>query len=494
MSECVVTTSAGRVQGAVKGAVRVFKGVPYAAAPVGARRFGLPEAAQSWDGVRPAIEPGPTAPWLMRPFDELDIRPLVGEGWRKGDEYLNANIWAPDTDSSGLPVMVFIHGGAFVAGCNEAPVISGEGFARSGVVCVTINYRLGVDGFMVIDGVPTNLGLRDQIFALQWVRENARAFGGDPDNITVFGESAGAMSIASLVGSPFARGLFRRAIIQSGHGEMVRTIPVARRLTRRMAKLLKVRPDAGGFAKPSAEKALLALEKVQMPLPGIDLREADGREPAYGLSRFLPVTGDDLLPEPTNEALRKGAGSDIDILIGANREEMNLYFVPTGVKKKINGLLARIFLGKSMKGAGRMLRAYGLGRRGVKAGQALADAMHDLVFRLPVRRFAAAHRGRTWVYEFDWRSSAFNGELGACHAMDVPFVFDTIDVCSGPKGFVGENPPQGLADRVHGLWVAFARGEDLPWSQYDDATRQVFSLEKGLAERDVEMPAERLGA
>ncbi|NEX93448.1 carboxylesterase family protein [Caulobacter sp. 17J65-9] len=491
MEERIVALPQGQIRGTAEGGVARFLGVPYAAAPVGARRFKAPAPAEPWVGVRDCTRYGPNAPQISKPFPEIEIATLVGEGWRKGDDYLNLNVWAPDGPGGERPVMVFIHGGAFIGGANDAPVHDGGGFARSGVVCIAINYRLGIDGFLPIEGVPTNLGLRDQIAALQWVRDNAARFGGDPDNVTVFGESAGAMSVANLLASPLAEGLFRRAIVQSGHGEMVRTLPVARKVTRRLAKLLKIKPTLEGFRSVPFEAGLAALDKVSAPLPGIDLREPNGREPSYGLSRFLPVIGDDVLPEHPHAALAKGAGSKVEVLVGTNREEMNIYFVPTGVREKASGLLAWFFLAKSTPRARDLLKAYGLGRKGVRGGDALSEATHDVVFRLPARRFAQAHQGRTWFYEFDWRSPACGGELGACHALELPFVFDTLACATGPRGFVGENPPQGLADRAHGLWVTFASGRDLPWPAYAHGSRDVYSMAKGYASADADMPAAR---
>ena len=181
--------------------------------------------------------------------------------------------------------MVFIHGGGFVVGSKDAPVQDGTAFARDGVILVAINYRLGIDGFLPIPGVPTNLGLRDQIAALAWVRDNIARFGGDPGNVTVFGESAGAMSIANLVVSPLATGLFRRAIIESGHGGMTRDIPVARRLVDKVAKLLRIPADMAGFASVSPGDRLLdAVERVNKPTTRLNLRDAQGREPVFGIS------------------------------------------------------------------------------------------------------------------------------------------------------------------------------------------------------------------
>jgi para-nitrobenzyl esterase len=493
MTDPIVTLPSGQVRGVRNGDVSRFLGVPYAAAPVGDLRFAAPAEAPAWPGVRDATQPGPTAPQMVRDFPGLDIKPLIGDGWSSGDDYLTVNVWTPDqagdAAAPGLPVMVFIHGGAFALGSGHASVQDGTAFARSGVVLMSINYRLGVDGFLPIDGAPTNLGLRDQIAALKWIKANAAAFGGDGGNITVFGESAGAMSIADLVASPLAQGLFQKAIIQSGHGSMVRTIAVTRRLTAKIAKAMGVRPDLAGFRTLSAQQCVDAVEKAQTPTFRVNLRDAGGREPAYGLSKFLPVYGDDVLPDHPLDALAKGVGSDIHVLIGANAEEMNLYFVPTGVREKVNGLLARLIVGRSIPRAGAILKAYGLGKRGSKAGEVMTRAMSDLVFRHPVRRFAAAHKGRTHLYDFAWRSPASGGQLGACHGIEMPFVFDTLATCTGPQGLAGEAPPQALADSVHKVWVDFAKTGELPWPEYDARARQVYALASGTVGADPDMPA-----
>ena len=481
-------TAAGRVRGSVADGIRTFRGIPYAAPPVGDNRFAPPRPVVAWEGERDATAPGPCAPQRLKPFPQLEVTPLIGDGGIRGDDYLTLNIWAP-VGASHAPVMVFIHGGGFIIGSKDAPVSDGTGFARSGLVCVAINYRMGIDGFLPIPGVPTNLGLRDMLAALAWVKANIANFGGDPGNVTVFGESAGAMAIADLVASPLATGLFRRAIIESGHGAMVRDIGVAQRLVRKLARVLRITPDAAGFARPDIDTVFDAVEKVASPFARLDLREAAGHEPVFGLSRILPVFGDDVLPEPPIAALRKGAGAAVDVLIGTNAEEMRLYFVPTGVHRKMFGWLARWMIGKYNPHARAALAAYGLGQKGVTAGDAFTAALSDLVFRWPARQFAAAHQGRTHMYEFDWRSPACGGQLGACHGMELAFVFDTLSTVTGPQSLAGENPPQALADRVHKLWVDFATDGSLPWDEFNEETRMVYRLEKGEAISELAMPA-----
>ena len=493
----VIETAAGPVEGRRLGALTVFRGIPYAAAPVGARRFAPPAPVTRWSGVRQAVAPGPNAPQRTRKLPGLDAAPLIGEGWTPGDEYLALDVWCPAGVDAGedkaRPVMVFIHGGGFVVGSKDAGVQTGASFARDGIVYVAINYRIGVDGFLPIPGVPTNLGLREMIAALGWVRDEIAAFGGDPANVTVFGESAGAMAIADLIASPLAKGLFHRAIVQSGHGGMTRTIPVAQRLVKKMAALLDVTPDRAGFERIAPGEPLLdAVETVSLPTTRLDLRGADGREPVFGISRFVPVHGDDVLPLAPLDALRQGAGAEVALLIGSNREEMNLYLVPSGVRDKLNTaigkLLAWVVLRKSQPRAWAVLKAYGMGR-GKPAGQALTDAMTDLVFRWPARRFAEEHRGRTHMYEFEWRSPRYGDGLGASHGMELPFVFDSLATCTGAEGLCGDAPPQDLADRIHALWVQFARDGSLPWAPFERDSRIVYQLAAGQPVAEPVMPA-----
>ena len=483
-----ITLPGGLVRGTSDGRVEAFYGIPYAAPPVEELRFEKPKPALPWTAPLDATRRGANAPQRTNQVPGLDAVPLIGSGWIKGDDYLTLNVWRPVGGGDRLPVMVFIHGGGFVVGSKDAPVQDGTTFARDGVICVAINYRMGIDGFLPIPGVPTNLGLRDMIAALEWVRDTIAAFGGDPGNVTVFGESAGAMAIADLVTSPLAEGLFRRAIVQSGHGAMTRDIGVAQRLVKKLAKVLGVTPDRGGFVSvPPSERTLDAQQTVSLPTARLDLRDADGREPVFGISRFIPVHGDDVLPLRPLDALKAGAGAEVDLLIGSNAEEMNLYLVPTGLRDKLGKFISWVALRKSQPRAWSVLKAYGI-RAGKKPGQALLDAMTDLVFRWPARRFAEEHQGRTHVYEFDWRSPAFGGELGASHGMELPFVFDTLPCATGPEGLCGIHPPQDVATRIHRLWVDFARDGSLPWPEFDRETRQLHLLAADRTISEPEMP------
>jgi para-nitrobenzyl esterase len=482
------TVQSGKLLGSSRGGICRFLGIPYAEAPAGEKRFREPRPRKSWEGSFDATRKGPSAPYKLKDFPGVDIVPLVGEGGSRDPDYLRLNIWTPE-QAEGRPVLVWIHGGGFVLGSKDAAVHDGSAFAASGLVCVAVNYRLGIDGFLPIPGIPTNLGLRDILCALQWVRDNIASFGGDPDKVTVCGESAGAMAIADLITSPLAKGLFQRAIVQSGHGGMVRDIGVAQRLVRKLARLLRIAPDEQGFRSVDFDRGWAAMQKLANPLTRLDLRNPDGIEPVFGISRFVPVFGDDVLPKMPLEALVDGAGAEVDLLIGTNKEEMNLYFVPTRVKDKLPGFLARWLLGKSLPAAGKVLKSYGLGERGKRAGAVFTEALTDLAFRWPARRFAEEHRGSTHVYEFDWRSPRFDGALGAAHGMEVPFVFKTLETVSGPLGLVGENPPTELANRIHDIWVGFARDGAIPWPAFDRANRNVHHLAADRTIEEAVMPA-----
>jgi para-nitrobenzyl esterase len=460
----IVSTTSGEVRGEVVEGVTRFLSIPYAAAPVGELRFAPPVPAPAWDGVRDGTEPGPNAPQTNRNVAGFDLGPLVGPGWRKGPDYLTVDVYTPDTAAAGLPVLVFIHGGGFLAGTGSAAVYDGSAFTREGAVLVTLNYRVGIEGFLPLEGGATNLGLRDQIAALGWVRDNVAAFGGDPGNVTVFGQSAGAMSVACLLASPLAEGLFRRGIVQSGHAEMVRPLEQARKLADHLAKALDVPATAEAFRSIPAEDLLAAQEALTVPGGSPDLRDADGFDPGFGLSTFMPLFGDDMLPEHPGRAIESGAGEGVDLIVGSCRDEMALYLVPTGAIDVLTDEQLVAMMSKSHPDPLPTLERHGLGQNGRSAGEVAVPALTELVFRAPARRLAEAHQGRTYCYEFDWRGPLFDGRLGACHGIDLPFVFNNLDVASG---LVGESAPKGVAELLNQSWVRFAATGDPGWPEYD---------------------------
>ncbi|GAA1654691.1 carboxylesterase family protein [Kribbella alba] len=435
--------------------------------------YAAPAPAPSWDGVREATELGTTAaqPPYEPPFDQLLLNPIdLGPG------FLNLNVWTPDAAGSGLPVMVWLHGGAFRNGSNASPVYDGTAFARDGVVLVSANYRLGVQGFGVVEGAPSNRGLLDQLAALTWVQENIAAFGGDPSRVTVFGQSAGGMSVATLMSMPAAKGLFQRAIVQSGSAEAVALASDAALVVAEVAKRLDVPVSAEALGAVATHDLLaaqraVALELRQNPDPvrwGPSMIRGGG-----GIMPFFPVIDGELIHERPLDALAAGAARDVELLTGTTTEEFRLFTVPTGVAAAITPealplLVARAGLDPAAAGP------YAANRPGQSPGEILTALTGDAFFTLPTIRLAEAQLAAgaaAYMYEFSWRSPVPG--LGACHALELPFVFDTLT----PSPLSGPEPPQELADRMHAAWVSFATTGSPGWSQYDTSSRPVMTFD-----------------
>jgi para-nitrobenzyl esterase len=469
--DVVIQTTQGAVRGRLVDGVAAFKGIPYAAPPFGPHRFRPPQPHAPWAGVRDALTYGPTAPKPPYPpsFDFMDQAlpdPVI-----PGEDCLNLNIWTPDPGRVGLPVLVWIHGGG-IWGSGAVPTYDGRHFARDGVVCVTINYRLGVDGFLYLDGAVANRGLLDQIAALEWVRENIAAFGGDPGNVTIFGESFGAMSVATLLAMPRATGLFRRAIAQSVLYVGL-SAATAQRVSQALARKLGVVPTQEAIAAVPLDRLLqaeldLVTEIFAQPDP-----ERWG-EVVENLGPFGPVVDGEVLPGRPIERLAAGAGAHSDLLVGSNAEEWRFMLVPTGqldliTEEMLAGQIAAYGLPVQQT-----LATYREARPGASAGDLLAAVVTDWRFRIPAIRLAEAYSQgprAAYMYEFAWRSPQYAGRLGACHGLELPFVFDNLDG-ERPGGFVGAGRgPQQLADATHRAWVAFAARGDPGWPRYDPVRR-----------------------
>lgn len=470
----VVRTPYGAVGGVRDHSGERYCAIPYAASPTGAARFAPPALHPGWDGIRDATGPGATAPQPVRDFGALDMRPYFGPGWVRGADYLTLDVHTPAADNAARPVMVFVHGGGFVTGSSQAALYDGRAFARDGVVLVTLNYRLGVCGFLDVPGAPRNRGLLDVLAALRWVRDTISVFGGDPANVTVFGQSAGATLVGALLATPEAAGLFRQAVMQSGSGTGAFTPEQAARVTHAVAAELGVEPTADGLADIPDEQFVAVLPK----LAGLDLRTATATDPLVGLSPLSLV----LNRQPT-DALALGPAADVALLIGTNTEEGNLYLVPQGSfdtsqrgdvvavavqthsdpQATVDGLAAR--LPRATHGE---LRSALLGEALFGSGSARMARAHSLV----------SARG-TYVYRFGFRSTALDGKLGAAHTVELPFVFDTADSpwLHGKTGLLGPDPvPEDLARRMHSSWVSFAHNGFPGWDGYrgDDAAVQHF--------------------
>jgi para-nitrobenzyl esterase len=483
MNEPIVETMSGAVQGRNVQGMAAFKGIPFAAPPVGHRRFAAPVPPQPWDGVREASAFSPTPPQAdlsSQRMPGLDLRPIVGESWRKGDDYLTLNIWTPDPGAQGLPVMVFIYGGAFVSGGSSTPLYEGVRFARDGVVLVSFNYRLGVEGFSLLSGGETNMGLRDQIAALTWVQDNIAAFGGDPNKVTIFGESSGALSVDTLLAVKSAAGLFHRAISQSGGAQHTMSIEQATRVAARLGEILGINATRESFASLSFEQLVATQSQI---LPGsLDLTTAQDADPTGGLTLFLPVRDGDLISTQPVYAVRWGASATVDLLLGTNSQEMNLYYVPTGLLNLIDSdekVCASI--GGRHPQPESLVAAYRACRPGASSGELFSAIMTDWMFLIPTVRLAEAHAphlGGTYLYEFAWPSPACGGMLGACHGLELGFVFDTLDTPGliGTQGLVGEDPPVELAKRLHQTWITFAATGDPGWAPFSTQQHHVMRI------------------
>ncbi|WP_433662369.1 carboxylesterase/lipase family protein [Nocardia sp. CA-128927] len=470
----VVETPAGAVRGARDEFGEFYRAIPYAMAPIGARRFAAPRPHPGWSGVRDGTQPAPTAPQPARDFGRLDMIPYFGPGWVRGAEYLTVDVRTPAADSGNRPVLVFVHGGGFVTGSTRAALYDGSAFARDGVLLVTVNYRVGIPGFLDLAGAPPNRGLLDVLAALGWVRDTIATFGGDPDNVTLFGQSAGATLVGALLATPAAKGLFRRAIIQSGNGTGAFTPEQAQRVTAAAAAALGVEPTADAFAAIPDERLL----EILPALSGLDLQTSTATDPLVGLSPFSLV-----LPTQPADSLAAGPARDIDLLIGTNTEEGNLYVVPQGhlestTETDLLTLAARLSADPAAE-----VTAHRAARPDATPGELRSAMLGEALFGAGTARMAQAHArisgGRTHIYSFEHRSTALDGKLGATHTTELPFVFDLADEpwLHGETGLLGPDPaPPGLATKMHAAWIAFATNGNPGWAPYDSQrpTPEVF--------------------
>ncbi|MFF5761514.1 carboxylesterase/lipase family protein [Streptomyces tanashiensis] len=464
----IVTTARGPVRGERRadGSLR-FLGIPYAQPPVGELRFAAPVEPEAWSEPLDATAYGPTA--QRRPFAEVTTIPepsIPGEG------VLNLNVFTPDVaPGAGLPVLVWIHGGGYVAGSAASPWYDGAAFNRDGVVLVSVGYRLGIEGFLHLEGAPDNRGVRDWIAALEWVRDNIEAFGGDPAKVTIAGQSAGGGAVQTLLAVPSAKGLFRGALSVSG--AVMR--PDGPEVARAAARLLTSRtgvPATVAALRDLTDDELLDLQD-RMSEPGPD---REGLPPMLALA---PFADGELIPVPVLDALTTGeAGAGVPLMLGFTEDEFSMFPAPGPDGPPLPVLLA--WLGLDPARADAFAEAYAAAGEERYFGQALTDT----VFRAPNLAVADARAalGRpTWFYEFRWPSPA----LGlAFHCLDLPFAFDVLDA-EGVAAVAGDEPPRALADAMHRAWVAFVTDQDpgADWPRYtaEERATKIWDAEPRIA-------------
>ena len=435
-----VRTSAGAVRGRREDGLDVFRGIPFAEPPVGDLRFAAPRPAARWAGVRDAFEFGPPPPQDVGSFrDRLppDWDPVAGERSRPGD-WLTVNVWTPSAGAaSARPVIVWIYGGAYKVGSADSPGYDAQRIARDGdVVVVTFNHRVGIEGFAVIDGAPANRGLLDQVAALEWVRDNIAAFGGDPDRVTVAASRPGP---AALPPCWRWRGPTACSGARSWRACPARSCPVS------------LAPQWARPSRPSAVWAVPWPSWRRFPRtnwswpgsrwpPGSTSSRRQWGQLASHDTLFAPVVDGDVLPTTPWEALSSGSARGVDLVVGHTRDECRLFLVMRGRAGRI-----------TESDAARALAVFGPGQDGEKyraafpeasAEQLYGQVQTDTIFRMPALPLAEAQTaggGRAYLYELAWEVPGAGGLLGACHGLDLPLLFGTFGDSLGPLLF-GPSP------------------------------------------------------
>ncbi|HET7278202.1 MAG TPA: carboxylesterase family protein [Dermatophilaceae bacterium] len=448
-----IEVTGGVVRGGTEQDLAVFRGIPYAALPV---RFGAPQPVAPWDGVREAMRFGPPPP--QSGVFGMDA---LGE---EGDDWLTVNVWSPDL-SDRLPVMVWIQGGAYTFGMSGLPEYDGSNLAHGGVVLVTFNYRVGLEGFGYVEGMPVNRGLLDQVAALEWVQDNIGAFGGDPDRVTVFGQSAGGGSVAALLAMPRAAGLFHRAIAQSVPGTYF-TPRLAADITRECAAELGLEPAELSTVDPRLLPAAGDAVSAKM-------EQFAGRwgRAAHGVIPFAPVVDGEVLPTTPWQGLT----GRVELMVGHTRHEQRLLTA-------LSGRLGEITEAQATEAAeifGPDPRRY---RERFPDPQELYEVVRsDWLFRMPSLQLAEAQLkagGLGYLYELTWPAPGMGGVLGACHGLDVPLVFGNL-TSGQPAMLIGDPTPEAaaLSEQMRNAWTAFATNGDPGWPAYDTDSTRLFDIE-----------------
>ena len=448
-----IKVTGGVVRGRTEAGLAVFRGIPYAAPPA---RFGAPQPVPPWDGVREATRFGPPPPQSAAFGMDVD-------GDDSGD-WLTVNVWSPDL-GGGLPVMVWVQGGAYLFGRSGLPEYDGSNLARDGVVLVTFNYRVGLEGFGHVEGTPVNRGLLDQVAALEWVRDNIRGFGGDPDLVTVFGQSAGAGSVAALLAMPRATGLFRRAIAQSVPGTFF-TPDLAADITRACAAELGLEPED-----------LLTTDPDLLPVAADEVLATMGRladrwgRAAHALVPVAPVVDGDVLP--TTPWL--GLTGRVELMVGHTRHEQRLLTAVSGMLGEITAVQAA----EAAEVFGPDPQRY---REAFPDPEELYEVVRsDWLFRMPSLLLADAQvaaGGPAYLYELTWPAPGMGGSFGACHGLDVPLVFGNL-TAGQPAMLIGDPTPEAeaLSVQMRSAWTAFATYGDPGWPHYDTGATRLFDVE-----------------
>ena len=484
METAIVQTQTGPLEGRKKEGVYLFAGIPYAAPPLENLRFKAPRPHPAWADTRQAFKFGPAAPQVATGglTDAVPVR------W--DEDCLTLNVSTPACDDGARAVFVWIHGGAYRTGQGAIPWYNGARFGTNAdIVSVTINYRLGALGFTDLSHLGSEYtdsgvaGTLDQIAALEWVRDNIAAFGGDPERVTIAGESAGGFSVSTLVGCERAQGLFKRAIPQSGGAQFTLPKAAGEQIGAAFLRNLGV-DDAVGLAAIEVDKILAAQSAT---IAELEFSPGGPNKLGTTVAAFYPVHGTPALPRSPLDAIADGMADDVAVLTGSNADETTLW----GYGDVDADKLARIAQGYGASSAVDVYRQ----TRPDADDEALVIALTtDHMFRIPALRLAEArwpHTEDTWVYQFDWCSRAFEGRLKATHSLEIPFAFDNLDR-GGVDVFIGPGElPQHVADVMHQAWCDFINNGDPGWPRYTEATRTTMHFNETSTTRDDPQQEER---
>jgi len=450
---CVTHTPFGRIRGLQRDGISVFKGIRYATA----ERFRSPTLVTDWDGEIDATTYTAQAPQLFGLLEKA----LGASSIPAAEDCLSLNVFTPGCDDARRPVMVWIHGGAFTTGGGAMPWYDGSQLGRIGdIVVVTINYRLGALGF----SGRTNAGLRDQVAALEWVHRGIESFGGDPDNVTIVGESAGGSSVIALMAVPSAKHLFHRAFAMSPSVAQLRS---------------------GERADEALEEYLghVGVQSIDdlrdLPIdPLLGAQALILRNVSAGFTGFSPCSDGDFVPEPI---LAAAAANPIPLVVGTTRDEMNLFSAFNPHMGGLSDADALDHFGRVFgEGASVALDLYRRARPGATNGQLVSALQTDQIFRIPAQRLAEARVREslpTWMYWFTWATPAFGGILGSCHAVDIPFAFHNL-ARPGVDQFTGSGPERGaVADVYSDALLGLVRDGTVPWPEYDLESRPTMRVD-----------------
>ncbi|GAA5039814.1 carboxylesterase family protein [Thermocatellispora tengchongensis] len=448
-----VRTTEGVVEGRWRSGLAEFRGISFAEPPVGKLRFAAPAPPARWEGTRRATDFGPPPP---------QSGPVQVESARDPD-WLTLNVCTPDLGAAGLPVLVWIPGGAYITAVSSDPMYDPARLCEAGLVVVSLNYRVGVEGFALLDGAPPNRGLLDQIAALEWVQRNIGRFGGDPAQVTVAGQSAGAGSIAALLTMRRARGLFRRAITHSVPGSHC-TPALAERVAATLANRLGTSPTAAALSDVDPWRLADELTALNADLPAD--RKQWARLAQVGVA-VCPVIDGEVLSETPWSALTGGRASGAELLIGHTRDEFRLFTVMAGRMGTFTDHDARTALdlfAPQPHGAD----AYRAAHQRATPEELLETVYSDALFRMPSLHLAEANAvagGTSFLFELCLAAPASGGVLGACHSIDVPLAFGTLDSPTGRQMFGDLPGPEAVrvSHELQQAWTRFVATGDAGW-------------------------------